>query len=477
MNSTKDIKTGANGGGVREKAVIRKEIERLLEGFKEWRMEKDRVKEKTAQANYCLVRNFYELKKVVWEQEKDLFHKWCLQDTKAQYQRRSVMRKFWQWAEEQGKRAPGINFAVNQKRTIVSVSLESMLLEFRAWRKINEGKAQKTVQENCINVRQFYALQQPLWEKEEEAFQAWIGECPVPSDRRYQKIFALRKFWEWAELAGKRAPGKNFAKGYKTKKVERIPKVPPREDVQTLIKIMNEIVAETQVNKKASWAKKWKTLRNLGVIVLMAFTGIRAKELLHLLPENVDVKEMQVIIPSTVSKTRVERVCYLPSNDYVAQLIKNVKCMHKFLVEQGVFTKQSPLFASLGRGSMHENSGNPLGRQEIWRWARKIYQKHGFPLKGVHDFRRYFATDYIIGCYERDKNPDIQKLCEMLGHTSLETTQLYVDKVRALVARRKTTDYEPGETALMLIEKKIETKNPKKKITPPKVLLTEPVIF
>jgi len=61
MNSTKDIKTGANGGGVREKAVIRKEIERLLEGFKEWRMEKDRVKEKTAQANYCLVRNFYVL--------------------------------------------------------------------------------------------------------------------------------------------------------------------------------------------------------------------------------------------------------------------------------------------------------------------------------------------------------------------------------------------------------------------------------
>jgi site-specific recombinase XerD len=217
-----------------------------------------------------------------------------------------------------------------------------------------------------------------LWEKEADAFRAWIGECPVPSAKRNQRIFALRKFWEWAELAGKRASGQNFAKDYKTKKVERIPKIPPRKDVQELIKVMNEIVAETQANKKASWAKKWKTLRNLGVIVLMAFTGIRAKELLHLLPENVDVKEMQVIIPSTVSKTRVERVCYLPSNDYVAQLIKNVKCMHKFLVKQGVFTKHSPLFASLGRWSMHENSGNPLGRQEIWRWREKFIKSMVF---------------------------------------------------------------------------------------------------
>jgi hypothetical protein len=65
----------------------------------------------------------------------------------------------------------------------------------------------------------------------------------------------------------------------------------------------------------------------------------------------------------------------------------------------------------------------------------------------------------------------------MLGHRSLETTKLYIDKVMALIARRKNKDYEPGETALILIEKKSESKNPKRKITPPKVLLTEPVIF
>jgi len=474
MNSTKDIKTGANGGAVREKLVSRKEIERLLEDFQEWRMENDGVKEKTAQANYCLVRNFYELKKVVWEQEKDLFHKWCLQDTKARYQRSSVMRKFWQWAEEQGKREPETNYALNQRRTIVSVELESMVQEFRKWREVNEGIARKTVSENCIYIRRFYALQQPLWEKEAEAFRAWIGECPVPSDKRNQRIFALRKFWQWSETVGKRTSGTNFAKDYATKSVKRIPKVPSREEVQKVLYIMDEIVKKTLSNKEASWPEKWKILRNMAVIVLMACTGIRAKELLHLLPNDVDVKGMQILIPATVSKTRVERVCDLPLNSYLVQLIKNIKRMHNALVKQGVFTSRSPLLASLGRGSMHEKCGGPLGRQEVWRWAKKIYQKHGISIKGIHDYRRYFATDYIIGCYDKKRSPDIQKLSEMLGHTSLETTKLYIDKVLARIARRNAKDYEPGETALELVLKK--TESPKKKIIAlPDICLSEPI--
>ncbi len=361
------------------------------------------------------------------------------------------------------------------RRSIVDKHIEEMLNGFFCSRTAEDGVAVKTARENCTHVRHFYSSKQPVWEKENELFRDWILECPKPSDVRNQRIFSLRKFWDWAQGTEKRKSGLNFAKTYKTKRVNRIPKIPSRQEVQKVLGIMDGIVKKTLSEKDTSWAEVWKTMRNLGVIVLMACTGIRAKELLNLAPNNFDIKKMQIFIPSSVSKTRIERCCDIPNVKYAIQLIEKIKLMHKSLVEQNVFQENSPLFAGLGRGIMHENSGRAIGTQTIWSWARKVYQEHNIGINGVHDFRRYFATDYIVGCYENGKNPDIQKLSEMLGHTSLDTTQLYVDKVLTRIKRRDSKDYEPGKTALQLVENKDGKKV--KEITLPDVSLSESMHF
>ncbi|MGI6792295.1 tyrosine-type recombinase/integrase [Aminivibrio sp.] len=457
-----------------------KNFEDMLESFSEWRMGNG-VTRTTAKANCATVRAFYgHFNQTAWEDEKDTYLEWIEKyppSSNARNQRMHAMRKFWEWAMETGGRKPGTNYALRATRTVVDKDIQKKLDQFYYWRISEDAVAKKTAKENYIHVRCFYAQHKAAWEKEEDEFRAWILECENPSDKRNQRILSMRKFWEWAEIKNARNSGSNYAATYKLKKTYRIPRAPTREEVQKVLVIMDGIMREKMNEKRSEkWSEKWRTIRNLGVIVLMACTGIRAKELLHLLPEEIDTKKMQIVIPCAKSKNRRERVCPLPNNKYLLQLIKNIKVLHASLVDNKVFKKTSPLLAGLGTGTVHKNSGMPIGTQVIWVWVKKIYHENKIHIRGVHDFRRYYATDYIIGCYERGRNPDVMKLREMLGHKKLETTQNYIDEVTVSLARRNANDYEPGQVALKLITDKTG-KLKGKKIMLPEISLSEPINF
>lgn len=67
-------------------------------------------------------------------------------------------------------------------------------------------------------------------------------------------------------------------------------------------------------------------------------------------------------------------------------------------------------------------SGNPVDRSNIWRQMKSLCREAGVPKEKVfpHNLRHLFARTF----YEEGK--DISKLADVLGHSSIETTRIYI---------------------------------------------------
>lgn len=68
------------------------------------------------------------------------------------------------------------------------------------------------------------------------------------------------------------------------------------------------------------------------------------------------------------------------------------------------------------------SGGQPLSRQSIWRDMKHLAVKAGIPESKVypHNFRHMFATVFYHSC------KDIVKLADVLGHSSVDTTRIYL---------------------------------------------------
>ncbi|MDO4809707.1 MAG: tyrosine-type recombinase/integrase [Eubacteriales bacterium] len=66
--------------------------------------------------------------------------------------------------------------------------------------------------------------------------------------------------------------------------------------------------------------------------------------------------------------------------------------------------------------------GNPLNRSNIWAQMKALCEKAGVERSKVfpHNLRKLFARCF----YEMRK--DIAKLADILGHSSIDTTRIYI---------------------------------------------------
>ncbi|MBE6113464.1 MAG: integrase [Erysipelotrichaceae bacterium] len=77
----------------------------------------------------------------------------------------------------------------------------------------------------------------------------------------------------------------------------------------------------------------------------------------------------------------------------------------------------------IGKGCIFiTRNGNPLDRSNIWSQMKKLYQKAHVAASKVfpHNLRKLFARTF----YTIEK--DIAKLADILGHSNIETTRIYI---------------------------------------------------
>ncbi|MCQ2426880.1 MAG: tyrosine-type recombinase/integrase [Clostridia bacterium] len=151
-----------------------------------------------------------------------------------------------------------------------------------------------------------------------------------------------------------------------------------------------------------------KTAERLGkyrlalIIFTLTSTGIRISELSSITVESLISTDV------TVENKGKKRSVLLPSNLCKA-LISYCRCEK---------IRSGPVFKT--------KSGKPLDRSNIWKELKALAEIAGIPSEKVfpHNFRHFFAKNYY------SIEGDIAGLSNLLGHSSINTTMIYVKESR-----------------------------------------------
>ena len=78
----------------------------------------------------------------------------------------------------------------------------------------------------------------------------------------------------------------------------------------------------------------------------------------------------------------------------------------------------------------------PLDRKQIWQMMKNLADKAGVPKEKVfpHNLRHLFAREFY------KQTHDIVKLASILGHSSIETTRIYLTKTLSELSDKMTAD-------------------------------------
>ena len=144
------------------------------------------------------------------------------------------------------------------------------------------------------------------------------------------------------------------------------------------------------------------------ILQTICSTGIRISELKYITVEA--VKEGK----AAISCKNKNRVVFLPAP--LCTLLK------KYVVNQNIIS--GTIFIT--------KNGKPLDRSNIYHSMQRLCSISGVKASKVfpHNFRHLFAKTYY------NQNKDISKLSDLLGHSSINTTRIYMRESGAVHARQ-----------------------------------------
>ena len=168
-----------------------------------------------------------------------------------------------------------------------------------------------------------------------------------------------------------------------------LPKVLYYEEVKSLLDI--------DLTNKYSY-------RNKAMLELMYATGLRVSELVNLKLNDIDL-DMDLL--RTIGKGSKERI--IPIGDYAIYFVKIYINEYR-----SQLLKENTDYVFLN------NHGKKLSRQSFYKLVKELAIKKNIKTEfSPHTLRHSFATHLL------DRGADIVSIKEMLGHSSLSTTQIY----------------------------------------------------
>jgi integrase/recombinase XerD len=205
-------------------------------------------------------------------------------------------------------------------------------------------------------------------------------------------VVAARTFLKYLQLEGilTENPADLLATG---RMWERVPKVLSPRQVEAFLAAPRKT--------DAYW------LRDRALLEVLYATGCRASEVCHLRLPDVDLTSKQVRCEGKGGKQRI-----VPLGQ---RAIDAVRDYLEHLRGQLTANKTNPpheVFLS--------RTGRPLDRIQLWRLVKRYARRAGIdPAVSPHTLRHSFATHLLAG------GADLRLVQEMLGHASIQTTQIY----------------------------------------------------
>lgn len=177
-----------------------------------------------------------------------------------------------------------------------------------------------------------------------------------------------------------------------------LPKTIPLHTVERLLKV----IYSQRTNAKTAYQRK-NAIRDAAVCELLFATGMRISELCSLHVNDVNLQDGTILIYGKGSK---ERRLQLGNKDVITSL-ENYKA--EFFAE---IAKCHNFFAN--------QAGRPLLDQSVRRMITKYTELAAIDLHITpHMFRHTFATSLL------EADVDIRYIQEMLGHSSINITEIY----------------------------------------------------
>ena len=177
-----------------------------------------------------------------------------------------------------------------------------------------------------------------------------------------------------------------------------MPKTIPLNTVEILLSTIYKQCSDA----KTDYQKK-HALRDAAVIELLFATGIRISELCSLKMNDINLYDGTILIYGKGSKERKLQI----GNDNVIHILEKYK--KNFLT---IIQSTNHFFVN--------QSGNPLSDQAVRRAINKYTSLAAIELHITpHMFRHTFATSLL------EADVDIRYIQEMLGHSSINITEIY----------------------------------------------------
>lgn len=235
----------------------------------------------------------------------------------------------------------------------------------------------------------------------------WTGKCSIENyiehlHTRYKpksvkrKIASLKAFFHYLEIEDKLEINPFHRIQIKYKEPFILPKTIPLNNIESIINYAYE------QNKTATSAYSKKVaLRNVLILELLFATGMRISELCSLKLKQFDFNDYIIKIYGKGSKERLIQIC----NSNVQRLIDKYTSTTRIDGNDFLFINR-----------LHNRLSEQSVRNMINDYAKnaKISQ-HITP----HMFRHSFATLLL------EEDVDIRYIQQMLGHSSITTTQIY----------------------------------------------------
>jgi integrase/recombinase XerD len=190
------------------------------------------------------------------------------------------------------------------------------------------------------------------------------------------------------------------------------PKLPIRLPKALSIAQVEAILNLTKLNEPTDY-------RDRAILELMYATGARISEVVNLDVDDVDLVDKVVKLTGKGNKQRL-----VPIGEFATNALNQYLISARPALAGGVKTDTAALFRNF--------RGGRLTRQGIWGIINRAAQTAKIDEITPHSLRHSFATHLLEG------GADIRVVQELLGHSSVATTQIYtkvtIDALRSVYA-------------------------------------------
>lgn len=279
-----------------------------------------------------------------------------------------------------------------------------------------KNASEHTVSNYLIDIRQFVELiwgeeaRPPFNWKEADRFSArkflvFFQKLEMEPTTTSRKLSALRSFYKFM-VREEYVPLNPFSGLHLPKKGSYLPAVLSMNEVDQLLAAPHALAA---AEKPEGLFQEYIPVRDTAILEVLYSTGMRIGELTGLTENRID---MLSGIVSVLGKGKKERLC--PLGRPAERALQNALAWRE-TVWQSLGVKGDPK-----RVIFLNKYGGPLTARSIERMMKSYTGYCGLkPSISPHALRHSFATHLL------DNGADLRSVQELLGHSSLSTTQIY----------------------------------------------------